>query len=303
MSDRKTRRSLRTSQARVVRVERREQAVRHEYVGTREAVEQRRLAGVGVADEADRELVGARAHLAQAPLLDLHELAPQVEHTLAQEALVGLQLRLARATRADRLTLVALEVRPHALEPRQQVLRLRELDLQPRLTRARAAREDVEDQLPSDRAPAPVQAFSRLRDLGRGEVVVDDDEVGAEALRQGAHLGGLAGADPRGGVGLGAVLDDPVEDVDAGGVGEARELLERGVVGLRVAGQMQTQQDGLLAPGTGAASSGVELQRRSPTAARGGEASAAGAFQTAEPARWQRCARQRASSRWGKSRR
>ena len=110
------------------RVERREEHVGSELVRTCEAVEQRGLAGVRVAHEPNRELFRAGAHLAQAPLLDVRELAPQFEDATAQQSLVRFQLGLAGAARADH-ALRALEVRPHAAQAGQQVLRLRKLDL------------------------------------------------------------------------------------------------------------------------------------------------------------------------------
>ena len=64
---------------------------------------------------------------------------------VADQAAVCLELRLAGAARADAAA-EPLEVRPLAAQARQDVLVLRQLDLQPALPRPRVLREDVEDQ-------------------------------------------------------------------------------------------------------------------------------------------------------------
>ena len=78
---------------------------------------------------------------------------------MADPPAIGFELRFARAPRAD----AAAQPRQSACadpdEPRHRVLQLRELDLQLAFARARAPREDVEDQLraiddlPVERAP------------------------------------------------------------------------------------------------------------------------------------------------------
>ena len=65
---------------------------------------------------------------------------------MADPPAIGLELRFAGAARAD----AAAQPRQRggrADEPRQQVLQLRELDLQLAFARPRAPREDVEDEL------------------------------------------------------------------------------------------------------------------------------------------------------------
>ena len=105
------------------------------------------------------------------------------------------ELRFARSARADAAGL-PLEVRPHAGQARQRVLELRQLDLQPRFARARAAREDVEDQL---RAVHHLDAerLLEIAHLRRREVVVEDGHVGLALLGQRLQLFDLALADER----------------------------------------------------------------------------------------------------------
>ena len=66
-------------------------------------------------------------------------------------------------------------------EPRQQVLQLRELDLQLAFARPGAAREDVEDQLRAvdDLAAERLLEVAQLR---RAQLVVEDDDVDAQLV-------------------------------------------------------------------------------------------------------------------------
>ena len=143
-------------------------------VGAREAVEQRRLARVGVADEGDhghaaRPCAGrgagggapARARARSRIFSD----------AVADHAPVGLELRLAGAPRADAAA-QALEVLPLPDEARQQVGELGQLDLELALHGARALGEDVEDERgavddlaarASRRGCAPGRATARRR--------------------------------------------------------------------------------------------------------------------------------------------
>ena len=129
------------------RIERREQLILGDEIGARQRVEQRRLAGVRVADERDRRDVGPlpflAAHLALP--LDALEAVAQVADPPAHEPPVGFELRLAGTPQAD-AALLPLEVGPAAHEPRREVLVLRELDLELAFERRGALREDVEDQ-------------------------------------------------------------------------------------------------------------------------------------------------------------
>ena len=205
------------------RVERREELV----LGQRdlradERVEERRLAGVRVADDGDRgheppiPAPGRRLALL-ADVLDplLHLLDP-----VADDPPVGLELALAGAPRADPAP-GPRQVRPEPGQARQLVLELGQLDLEAALVGPGVLGEDVEDQ------PAAVddldveEPLERLLLAGR-ELVVGDEEVEAGLALGRDELLGLALADVPVGIDVAAVLPLGADDLGPGGRGEAR---------------------------------------------------------------------------------
>ena len=146
---------------------------------------------------------------------------------LADEPAVLFELRLAGAADADAAAVIPRQVGPHLLQPRQRVFQLGQLDLQPGLRRAGPGGEDVEDQLAAVEDLDAGRLF-QVADLGRGEVVVEDDDVG---------VGGLdaALATPRpcpcrcrwpGLMSCRFWVSSPTT-VGAGGVGQAAQLVQR----------------------------------------------------------------------------
>ena len=77
--------------------------------------------------------------------LHVAQAAAELRDALAHAAAVDLELRLAGAPRAHAAA-QAREVGPLPRQARQEVLELRQLDLHLALERARALREDVEDE-------------------------------------------------------------------------------------------------------------------------------------------------------------
>ena len=111
-----------------------------------QAVEEGRLASVGVADEGDAEGIPPPLGLGLPLDRDPFEQPLELADLLADATAVDLELCLARSARPDAAA-GAREVSPHAGQARQQVAQLRQLHLQLRLPRAGSLREDVEDQL------------------------------------------------------------------------------------------------------------------------------------------------------------
>ena len=210
-----------------------------------QGVHQGRLAGVGVADQADRRHVPPAGDLALAAVLDLAELLLEVADPLGDEPAVLFELLLARPSDAD-AALVAGQVGPHPLEPGQGVFELRQLDLEVGLVGPRPGGEDVEDHLgPVDHLdPEELLQVPRLR---RAEVVVEDDEVGLVRPDQLLELVHLARADIGGDVDLMPLLEHPADHDQAGRLDQPAELLQR-VVGRVFDGvQEDLDQDRLLA--------------------------------------------------------
>src|SRR5690606_10822760 len=126
-----------------------------EHARSRQPVEQRGLARVGVADDRDRGHVPrtARVALGLAGRCHVLDLSAQLRHPGADPAAVELDLRLTRTTRTHAGTAggdPATGLPGHRLTPsaqaREQVLELRELHLRLALAGLRVLGEDVEDQ-------------------------------------------------------------------------------------------------------------------------------------------------------------
>jgi hypothetical protein len=208
------------------RVERREQLVRDVGIGAGQRAEQRRLPGVGVADQGDRGDGDLDAPLAPglALLLELLEASRQHAHALAEQPAVGLELGLTRAAQAD-AALLALEVGPAPHQAAGDVPQLRELDLELAFVAAGALREDVEDQgVAVEHAAA--DELLEVAFLARRERMVDEHHVAAGVGDDLADLLGLAAADEEPGFGAVATPRHGGDRLHAGGLRELRELVE-----------------------------------------------------------------------------
>ena len=191
-----------------------------------ERVQQRRLADVRVAGQRDGRRVRplALAATRRALLRQAGEPTAEQRRPPARQAAVGLQLRLARASRADAAA-EAFEVLPHAPHARQVVLELRELDLELSLSRHRVLGEDVEDQL---RAvdDARVERILERSLLRRVELGVDEEHLGARLLVRTLQLLELPLSHIGSRVGPGPVLHELADRLDSRGPGELVELGE-----------------------------------------------------------------------------
>ena len=131
-------------------VKRGEELVLHVHAGIGQAVEQRRLAGVGVARQGNAEDIRRGAFLALHVAVggDVGKLATQHGDAVANKTAVDLELAFALAkTRANATARPVLgKVGPHAAQARVEVLQLSHLHLQLALMGLGMQAEDVEDE-------------------------------------------------------------------------------------------------------------------------------------------------------------
>ena len=136
------------------RVEGGEEFVLGKHLTLGEQVHQGTLADVGVADERHAYHLAAIAALGGLLLVDFREALLEEAHAVQDDAAVHLELCLARSSQsyrafaaaAARAAALSLEVRPEALQARQHVAILCQLDLRLGIGRLCAHGEDVEDE-------------------------------------------------------------------------------------------------------------------------------------------------------------
>ena len=130
------------------RVERGEKFVVRQNARLGEGVDEGGFAGVRVTNQRDQRppVAAASAPLFRTPAPHLLQAAAMALDVFDDAASVELELLLAGSMHAD-TALLALKMRPHPAQARQQVLELRKLDLQAPLGGARVLGEDVENHL------------------------------------------------------------------------------------------------------------------------------------------------------------
>src|SRR2546422_5736411 len=206
------------------RIHCREQPVLDEHIVTRRRLARVRLPGVRVAPQRGRGEIAASLPLIGAMLGDVLEPLLERGDLAADRAAVGFELGFARSPEADTAA-DTRQVVPHPRQARQQILELRQLDLQLRFVAARARREDVENDLGAVHH-AHAETFLELHALHRREALVEQHQRRAgrgELVLQRFDLAlaeievGRGGVDP---------LDGATNDLGTGGVGEALELFE-----------------------------------------------------------------------------
>ena len=220
--------------------------------GVGEGVEQRRLAGVGVADDRHRGEPAALALLALqvAGALELLEVVVELADPPQDPPTVDLEARLAATeAHADAAALLGESGRGSTPQPWQAVAQQRQLDLRASFEGVGVLGEDVEDHRRAVDGGAAEQTFEVVL-LRRRQLVVEHDGVGVDLEAQLAQLLGLALADEPGAVRRVAPLGDAGRLVGAGRVDERGELVEAGL-GLLVghAGKGDTDEHDALTEG------------------------------------------------------
>jgi hypothetical protein len=189
------------------RVERGKELILGQDAGAGEGIEERGLAGVGIADQRHCGDAFLAAALAVQPALHTHflQLALQMRDAAADSLSVYFELRLAGAAQADsapgpatasRAACLSPQVRPGAGQPGQAVLVLRQLDLQGPFAGAGVLGKDIQDQACSikDEYPA-AQGLLQFPLVAGGEFVIEDDNVCQRLFCQGFQFLHLTGAD------------------------------------------------------------------------------------------------------------
>src|SRR6185437_10193641 len=139
-----------------------------DVVLSREGPEHARLAGVGVSDQRHAQhRIAPRAHVLPVPL-DVFELELESLDPAPNDPAVGLELGLTRTPETDAAP-DTRKVGPHAGQPRQEVLELGQLDLEPCLPAPSPGRKDVEDDLGPVHHP-DLELALEIRSLYRREL-------------------------------------------------------------------------------------------------------------------------------------
>ena len=216
-----------------------------EDTGLGQAVEECRLARVGIAHKREHRQLGLVACLAPLSALHLDAIQAPIKHghPLGEEPTVGLELGLAGSAQTD-TALLALQVGPSAHEPRGHVLELRKLDLQLAFEGACTLREDVENQARAIHDAALDEALEIALLAGR-ERMVEDHQLRFRARDQRDQFVALAGSDKEFRVGRRARAPQDADDLRARGNRQAPKLLA--LVGLGGRADIQVHQNSALA--------------------------------------------------------
>ena len=203
-----------------------------------EAVEQRALAGVGVADQGHSGHGNGLAALALLFADAAHgfEIELEMVDAALNAAAVGFKLGFAGAAGTD----AAAELRHGFAAPgeaRKHVFKLRQLHLQLAFAGAGVAGKDVEDQLGAVEHAAGKRGLKIAQLRGR-KVVVEEDQVGLDGGGDAGDLFHFAGADQSGRIGPGAALQELGGHLAAGARDKLAKFGER-LLGVEAGGVAQ----------------------------------------------------------------
>ena len=171
------------------RIERCEQHVGGENSCIRQPVEQRRLAGIGVADQRNNRI---RHPLSALPMqmtcaLDAFEFQLDTCDAFADQAAVGFDLRLARPAEKAETAALTLKVGPRPHQPAALVREMRQFDLKRAFTRTGAAPENLKNEtgtVENFRVPRLLE----IALLDRRQRAVHHHEIGMSGFDQAGDL-------------------------------------------------------------------------------------------------------------------
>ena len=146
------------------RIERCKQHVGRQHARLGEPIEQRRLAGIGVADERDDRIRHALAAVAVelAGAFDFLKFVLDARNALLDQPAIGFELAFARAAEEAEAAALAFKMRPGAHQTALLIGQMRVLDLQ-RPSRVCARRPKISRIRPVRSTTLAPHAFSRLR--------------------------------------------------------------------------------------------------------------------------------------------
>ena len=233
-------------------VQRGEELVVAEHVGSGEPVDERAFPGIGITGQCHFEHAAAvpaltlqRAHVGQAL-----KLAANARDALAHHAAVHLQLAFALTEAGSHAASHAVrsEVGPHAAQARVQVLVLGEAHLQAPLLGGGVQGEDVQNEGRTvDDLHGLVHDLLQIGLLGRCQLIVEDDEVGLARPCQLGDFVGLARADEGARVGRVQALGRRGHHIGSGRIGQTFQLGQGRFQGPRQPRALDAHENGALA--------------------------------------------------------
>ena len=141
---------------------------------------------------------------------------------------VGFQLGFTGAARPDRRAppgrRLAYQMGPHTGQTREQILILRQLNLEPAFTGPRSSCKNIQDQTGAVQH-LDAEFLGKYPHLRRGQFVVKDGHITAVHGDQLLHLGNFPVADKASGFGSGPVLDQRDHRFTAGCLHEGGKLI------------------------------------------------------------------------------
>src|SRR4051794_30170162 len=180
--------------------------------------------------------------LDRANFANAFELPLETRDSFLDAAAVDFELRFTRAPRADAASLPR-KVAPHPSQTRQQILQLRQLDLEAAFAAPGALREDVENELGAIEH-FPRQQIFQVASLGRRKFVVENNRRDVLVLERFLDQFRLSFADVIGRGRLLKFLRDGVDYLGAGGIRQLGQFFHRiAQVPFRDAFLLETNQE------------------------------------------------------------